>query len=271
MTAAAVGVDLDLADLDLIIAAARLAGARAGAMREAGLTTTYKSDKTPVSDADLALDHMLKHSLGAARPDYGWLSEETADDPARLACARLFVVDPIDGTRAFVKHKPWWAVSIAVVEHGRAVAGVVFAPDRDEMFTARLGQGARLNGVPIQGADREALEGCAMLADAAMFRHPAWPQPWPDMRVESRNSIAYRLCSVASGEFDAALALSRKSEWDLAAAGLIATEAGCLVTDHKGRALAYNQAKPSAPSLVCANPALHRLFLSRTEPIDLPR
>jgi myo-inositol-1(or 4)-monophosphatase len=258
------------ADLDLIRSAARIAGRRALAMRQAGLTTRAKSDGTPVSDADIAVDGLLKTLLGKARPDYGWLSEETADDPARLTRKRLFVVDPIDGTRAFVGGKPWWAVSIGVVEDGRPVAGVVHAPDVDETYEAAVGQGARLNDAPIHASATASLENSAMLAHHGMFAHAGWREPWPAMRVESRNSIAYRLCLVASGAFDAALALSPKSEWDLAAADLIATEAGCLVTDHRGRPFAYNRPDPRAPSLVCAGSALHELILRRIAPIDLP-
>ena len=219
-------------DLSLIVETALAAGEVARRMRTAGLTTTYKADNTPVTDADLAVDALIKQALRAARPDYGWLSEETADDTARLTCRRLFVVDPIDGTRAYLKGRPWWGVSIAVVEDGAAVAGVLHAPDRSETYVATLAGGARLNDQPIQASRTGVVEGCAMLGDPPMFQHPAWPTPWPPMRVESRNSVAYRLCSVASGEFDATLALSSKSEWDLAAAGLIAQEAGCLVTDH---------------------------------------
>jgi myo-inositol-1(or 4)-monophosphatase len=257
-------------DLALIIAAAKAAGAKAQALRNGGLTTNYKADKSPVSNADLAVDAMLRAELGVARPSYGWLSEETADDPDRLTRERLFVVDPIDGTRSFVKHRPWWSVSIAVVENGRAVAGVVFAPDRDELYQAMAGGGALMNGAPIRCADQTQIEGCAMLGDAQMFRHPAWPEPWPEMRIESRNSLAYRLCSVASGEFDAALALSRKCEWDLAAASLIATEAGCVVSDHQGGAFTYNRPQPTLPSMVCAGTALHELILRRVRHIALP-
>ncbi len=257
------------ADLDLIIEAARAAGRLAQTMRQAGLTTTYKADKTPVSDADLAADALLKDHLRRARPHYGWLSEETIDDPDRLGRNRVFVVDPIDGTRAFVKHKPWWAVSVAVVEDGQPAAGAVYAPDREELYTAVAGGGAQLNQIAIRAGDRTELEGCSMLADAPMFGHPAWPEPWPPMRIENRNSIAYRLCSVASGEFDATLALSPKSEWDLAAAGLIAAEAGCLVTNHRGETFAYNRASPTMRSLVCAGPRLHELILRRVRPIAL--
>ena len=257
-------------DLSLIVETALAAGEVAQAMRASGLETTYKADKTPVTDADLAVDALIKAALRAARPDYGWLSEETADDPARLACARLFVVDPIDGTRAYLKGKPWWGVSIAVVENGASIAGVVHVPDRAETYVATLAGGATLNGRPVAASQTAAVEDCAMLADAPMFKHPAWPIPWPPMRVESRNSVAYRLCSVASGEFDATLALSPKSEWDLAAAALIANEAGCLVTNHRGQSFTFNRPVPTMRSLVCAGPALHRLILDRVGPIDLP-
>ncbi|MBV9511657.1 MAG: 3'(2'),5'-bisphosphate nucleotidase CysQ [Caulobacteraceae bacterium] len=246
-----------------------LAGGQARAMRVASLGIHRKADGTPVSDADLAVDRWLRARLIKARPDYGWMSEETADDPARLAKARVFVVDPIDGTRDYLRGRPWWGVSIAVVEQGRPVCGVFHAPDRNETFEATLGGGARRNAAPIQAGAKEALEGAGMLGDAAMFTHPAWAEPWPQMRIERRNSIAYRLCCVASGEFDAALALSAKSDWDLAAAELIAEEAGCLVTDHKGGPLVYNRSPPRQPSLICAAPALHRLILRRVEPIDL--
>ena len=117
------------ADLELIVAAALEAGRLAVQMRDAGLSVEIKADNTQVTNADLATDALLTQRLRAARPDYGWLSEETADNTDRLSNRRLFVVDPIDGTRAFIRDRPWWAVSIAVVEDGLPIAGVVFAPD----------------------------------------------------------------------------------------------------------------------------------------------
>ena len=257
-------------DLDLIRTAAVAAGARAQVVRNAGLVTTTKADGTPVTNADIEVDSILKAVLGAARPDYGWLSEETADDPSRLQRQRLFVVDPIDGTQSYLKGRQFWSISIAVVDGGRPVAAVVHAPDVEETYVAVLGGGATRNGEPIAPTHADRIEGCAMLGDKPMFEHPAWNPPWPPMRIENRTSIAYRLCLVAAGEFDVAVALSSKGEWDLAAADLIATEAGCLVTSHKGRPLAYNRAVPSHRSLICAGPALHRLILQRVEPIDLP-
>jgi myo-inositol-1(or 4)-monophosphatase len=257
-------------DLALILDTAREAGVLARRLKGEGLEIWSKSGGSPVTNADIAVDQLLKMRLEAARPDYGWLSEETADDPARLKRSRLFVVDPIDGTVAFLKSRPWWAVSIAVVEDGRPVAGVIFAPDLDETFTATVGGGAFLNDAPIQASACDAVQDCRMLGDAKMFAHPAWRAPWPPMTIETRNSIAYRMCLVADGRFDAALALSGKSEWDLAAADLICAEAGAVCTDHRGRPYGYNRPNPRQPSLISAAPALHPLILDRVRHIDLP-
>ena len=256
-------------DLALILETAREAGDLARRLKGEGLKVWSKTGGSPVTNADIAVDELLKARLEAARPDYGWLSEETADDPARLAKSRLFVVDPIDGTAAFLKDRPWWSVSIAVVEDGRPIAGVVFAPELDETFAATVGGGASLNGAVIKASATDAVENCRMLGDAPMFKHPAWREPWPPMTIETRNSIAYRMCLVADGRFDAALALSGKSEWDLVAADLICAEAGATSTDHKGRSYAYNQPNSRLPSLVCAAPALHPLILARVSHIDL--
>jgi myo-inositol-1(or 4)-monophosphatase len=254
-------------DLVLILDAAHEAGRMASDLRARGLEIQYKAGNSPVTNADLAADALLRDRLGAARPDYGWLSEETADDPARLACRRLFVVDPIDGTRAFLNDRPWWAVSIAVVEDHRPVAGVVFAPEVGETYAAQAGAGATLNGRPIGTSATCALEGCAMAGDPRMFTHPSWPIAWPEMRVEQRNSTAYRMCLVASGAFDAAVAPVPKHDWDVAAADLIATEAGCYVGDHLGRTFRYNGVSPIQNSLICAAPGLVPLILERVRHI----
>jgi myo-inositol-1(or 4)-monophosphatase len=259
-----------VSELDLITEAARTVGETAVELKALGLKKWSKDGGSPVTNADIEVDSLLKAMLLQARPEYGWLSEETADDPSRLQRRRLFVVDPIDGTVAFIKGKPYWAVSIAVVEDGQPIAGVVHAPELNETFTAIAGGGAYLNGEPIHAGRTDAVEDCGMLGDAKMFAHPAWRTPWPPMRIETRNSIAYRLCLVADGRFDAAIALSAKSEWDLAAADLIRAEAGAALTDHKGRSFAYNKPVPLMPSLICTAPALHPLILERVRHIDLP-
>jgi myo-inositol-1(or 4)-monophosphatase len=256
------------ADLDLIRAAALEAGRLALEARAEGLKVWSKPGGSPVTDADLAVDTLLKLRLKTARPSYGWLSEETVDDAARLELRRLFVVDPIDGTAAYVRHKPWFTVCVAVVEDGRPTAAVVHAPELGETYEAVAGGGAWLNGAPIAPSARTDLDGAAMLGDARMFADPRWPQPWPEMRVESRNSIAYRMALVASGAFDAALALTPKNDWDLAAADLIASEAGAFVADHRGRPFVYNKPLPQQRSLLCAAPGLGELILQRVGHID---
>lgn len=255
------------ADLALIVEAAHAAGELAGELRAKGLEVAYKAGNSPVTNADLAADVLLRERLGQARPDYGWLSEETADDPARLCKRRLFVVDPIDGTRAFLNDRPWWAVSIAVVEDQRPIAGVVFAPEVGETYAARVGAGATLNGEPIRTSETCVLEDCAMAGDPRMFTSPRWPIAWPQMRVEQRNSTAYRMCLVAAGAFDAAVAPVPKHDWDVAAADLIATEAGCFVGDHFGRTFSYNGESPLQASLICAAPGLAPLILERVRHI----
>jgi len=259
------------ADLALIVDAALEAGELAATLRRRGLEIEYKAeDNTPVTNADLAADALLTERLRAARPDYGWLSEETADDADRLSCRRLFVVDPIDGTRAFLNDKPWWAVSIAVIEGHRPTAGVVFAPQLEETYASTAGEGATLNGRLIQASDVTSIEGARMVADPRLFTLAHWPRPWPAMQVEQRNSTAYRMCLVACGAFDAAVTLMSKHDWDLAAADLIANEAGCFVGNHTGAPFVYNGPKPVQANLVCAAPALAPLILERVSHIAAP-
>lgn len=220
-----------------------------------------------MTNADLAADRLLKERLLTARPNYGWLSEETADDPVRLDQRRIFVVDPIDGTRAFLNDRPWWSVALAVVDGDRPVAGVVYAPEVGETYAAVLGGGATLDGAPIHVGSAKALENARMAGDPRVFTRDGWPVPWPQMHVEQRNSTAYRMCLVAAGDFDCAVAPVAKHDWDLAAADLIATEAGAFVGDHLGHAFRYNRPRPVQASLVCAAPALAPLILDRVRHI----
>lgn len=255
-------------DLQLILDAAQEAGALARDIRRRGLEVQYKpDDNSPVTNADLAADALLTQRLRAARPDYGWLSEETADARDRLDRRRIFVVDPIDGTRAFLRGRPWWSVAIAVVEDGLPIAGAVFAPEVGELYGAQAGQGATRNGEPIRTSATATLDDCRMAGDPVVFQHWSWPQPWPPMRIEHRNSTAYRMCLVGAGDFDAAVAPVRKSDWDVAAGDIIAREAGCFVGDHNGEAFRYNRARPSQASLICTTPALAPLILARVSHI----
>ena len=253
-------------DVALLRDAAIQAGQLAVAQRQKGLKIWSKSGGSPVTDADLAANVLLGNLLRGARPDYGWLSEETKDDRARLSARRVFVVDPIDGTAAFMKGRPWFTVALAVIEDGAVVAAVVHAPALNDTYEATLGGGAWLNGAPAQASRTTRLEDSSMLGDPAAFKPPLWPK----LRFERRNSIALRMALVGAGAFDAAVALSPKHDWDVAAGALIATEGGARVTDAQGGAYRFNRPEPFQGALVCAAPALHPLILQRTAPIEAP-
>ena len=188
------------------------------------------------------------------------MSEETADDPARLACDRVFVVDPIDGTTAYIKRRPWFAVSLAVVEHGRPIAGVVFAPELDALYAAEAGGGARLNGAPIRASDRSELAGASLVGDPGQFPADAWP----GVSVTRRNALALRMALVAQGAFDAAVSVGPKREWDIAAGTVLAQEAGAVALDRNGAPLRFNGPTALCPGLACCAPALAPLILART-------
>lgn len=256
-------------DLELLVRAAREAGDIALRHKEQGLKIWTKTEGSPVTDADLAANDRLRERLRGARPDYGWLSEEDSDDLERLEHRRIFVVDPIDGTAAFMRGKPWWSVAVAVVEDGRPVAAVVHAPAIGETFEAALGEGARLNGQPIRASDISQLDDASLLADAALLDRPIWAEPWPAVKVAKRDSIAYRMSLVAAGAFDAALAISPKWDWDVCAGALIAEEAGAKVSDHRGRPYQFNRRDPRQASLLCCAPGLHALILNRCAPIPV--
>lgn len=240
-------------DLELLETTVRAAGAIALRYFGTDYHTWRKEGGSPVTEADLAVNRYLCETLTAARPGYGWLSEESTDDDARLSRRQVLVVDPIDGTIAFLKGRPHFTICAAIVTDGRPCCGAVYNPASDEMYTARTGGGARRNGQPIHVGAREQLEGCHMLGNREQLTHT----PWPPMDVHNRNSLAYRLALVSDGSADASVSLSAKRDWDLAAADVILTEAGGAVSDRGGRPLVYNRADAVQPSLVAANPKLH--------------
>jgi myo-inositol-1(or 4)-monophosphatase len=240
-------------DLQLLEDAVRAAGDIARKFFGGDYKRWHKDGGSPVTEADLAVDKYLRETLTAARPAYGWLSEETPDDPARLAAKTVFVVDPIDGTVAFLKNRPHFTICAGIVTDGIAVAGAVYNPIHDELFSARSGAGARRNDEPIHVSARDTLTGCAMLGDRTQLSLP----PFPDMHIQNRNSVAYRLALVADGSADATVSQTAKCDWDLAAADIIVREAGGQVTDARGQPLRYNGPRPIQPSLVVAGPALH--------------
>ena len=251
-------------DLALLGKAARIAGEIGLRHFRRGVVAWDKPDgHGPVTEADLEIDRALRAGLMAARPDYGWLSEESTDDPARLAARRVFILDPIDGTRAFIARDRAWAHSLAVVEGGRVIAGVVHLPMLERTYAATLGGGATMNGLPIAASDRADPDGAKVLATAAMMEAALWPGGVPRLDRHFRASLAYRLCLVAEGRFDGMLTFRDTWDWDVAAGDLIAREAGARVTTRTGADPAYNAARPFLPGLVAGAPALHAGLLTR--------
>ncbi|WP_370033808.1 3'(2'),5'-bisphosphate nucleotidase CysQ [Qipengyuania mesophila] len=221
------------------------------------LNAWEKRPGDPVCEADLAVDAFLKRELGALLPAAGWLSEETADDPARLGHDLIWLVDPVDGTRDFIRGRSGWAVSVALISGGRPLIGALCAPARGENWTAVAGQGAWRNGERLRASTRDALTGA---------RVPAHALPKVDtdlVAVDQPNSIALRIAMVAADEADLVATVRWGFEWDIAAAGMIAREAGAAVSDAYGRKLDYNKRDPRAFGVLVSAPAIHGAAVER--------
>lgn len=247
------------ADLALIAEAARQAGAVALARFRQSPEVWWKNEgRSPVSAADVAANDLLEKILRPARPGYGWLSEEAEDNTDRLACETVFVIDPIDGTRAFIEGEPTWCVSVAVVHRGRPVAGVLVAPALDEEYLAVLGGSAVKNGSPVSVSVSDRAEGEPLrLATAEdMLARLSEDLRRVVTRIRHVPSLAYRLAMVADGRIDGTLVKRNSHDWDLAAADLILERAGGRLVGLDGAALTYNEADIRHGVLCAASPAL---------------
>ncbi|TIX91884.1 3'(2'),5'-bisphosphate nucleotidase CysQ [Rhizobium sp. P44RR-XXIV] len=241
-------------DVDLIVEAAREAGRIAlGFFRQSPEVWWKNNGQSPVSAADYAANESLSAILRSARPDYGWLSEETDDDADRLSHPTVFVVDPIDGTRGFLAGSDLWCVSVAVVTDGRPVAGVLYAPSLDELFVASAGGKALKNGEPIHVSNWVGDDPHRLATGEDMLKGFD-----PDFRktverVKHIPSLAYRLAMVADGRLEGTIVKRNSHDWDLAAADLILERAGGALVDLSGNALRYNRAAVSHEEL-CGAP-----------------
>lgn len=225
--------------------------------RQTSARLWHKDRGSPVTEADVAVDNFLKEHLSRTLPEAGWLSEETADNPERLGKSLVWIVDPIDGTRAFVGGHPDWAVCIALLSEGRPILGVVYAPAHEQLYEARHGAGAKRNGAALAVSTRRGAVGARC----------AGPKPLIDAFARSLGaavetvpripSLALRLVRVAEGSVDVGLVSANSRDWDLAAADLILHEAGGLITDLNGLALRYNRPEPVHGELAAASAQLH--------------
>jgi myo-inositol-1(or 4)-monophosphatase len=240
--------------LQILAATLREAGAIALRTFQTPVKSWLKDHASPVCEADIAVDDFLRARL--AGPGRGWLSEETADDGSRRLARRLWIVDPIDGTRSYLAGRSDWAISVALVVDGRPVLAGVFAPVTDELFLAGAGTGATRNGAPIKASRGEWLEGAKVAGPKRLVQALAAIEP--RITVAPRiGSLALRLIRVANGELDVAFASARSHDWDLAGADLLVHEAGGALTTLAGRSLTYNQQNLVHDALVAAGAARH--------------
>lgn len=216
-----------------------------------------KTPGNPVSEADLAVDVFLHRELGALLPSAAWLSEESADDRLRVKSDLIWLVDPIDGTRDFVRGRPGWSVSVALVSSGKPLIGMLSAPARDEEWFAIAGQGAVLNGRKLKASTRTDFSGARVPVDQL-------PSADSDLvAVEKPNSIALRIAMVADNRADLVATLRWGFEWDIAAATLIAREAGANISDAFGQPLAYNKHDPRDFGVLVSAPGIHAEAVAR--------
>lgn len=251
-------------DLDLLINAARAAGEIALRYWKRSPDFWEKEDGTgPVTVADLAVNEMLVSELRRARPDYGWLSEETPDTFERMTATRCFIVDPIDGTRAFMDGTPDFAHSLAIAEDGKVTAAVIYLPAQDRLYSASTKERATQNGVPMQVTAAPSVDGASVLTARPNLAPEHWREGAPpSVKRVFRSSLAWRLALVAEGAFDGMLTLRPTWEWDVAAGALIVERAGGCVTDRAGRSLRFNSRDPRVGGCIAAAPAVHQGLLA---------
>jgi len=242
-----------------LAASIREAGALALSMFGTPINNWTKAGSSPVCDADIAVDRLLHRQLAQAS-GFGWLSEESADDPSRLAARYVWIVDPIDGTRAYLAGLPDWAISAALVADGRPIAACLYAPVTEEFFMAIAGQGASCNGAPIATTTGASLAG-ARIAGPQNFLDRLAAAASPFTRVPRVRSLALRLARVAQGAFDIAIAGPNSRDWDLAAADLLVHEAGGALTPVRGGPITYNLALSRHGTLVAAGRDRHATLI----------
>ncbi|MEL6999507.1 MAG: 3'(2'),5'-bisphosphate nucleotidase CysQ [Pseudomonadota bacterium] len=249
-------------DTGLLTDAARAAGKIALKYWRTDMDRRDKDDGAgPVTIADLEINDMLHDRFRDARPDYGWLSEESEDAAERLSTERVFIVDPIDGTRSFIAGEEGFSVALAIAERGRIVSAAIHLPARDETFSATLGGGAMKNGSVVRASQADELQSATVLAARVQMLPDRWPGGVPPLERHFRSSLAWRLALVAEGRFDSMVTFRKSWEWDIAAGALIAAEAGAHVTNGDGGDLSFNSPEAMQAGIIASAPALHPQIL----------
>jgi myo-inositol-1(or 4)-monophosphatase len=256
-------------DTALLTDAVREAGALALSLFRTELKNWTKGASSPVSEADIAVNDLLERRLRSATPDYGWLSEESVDDDQRLGKPLVWIVDPIDGTRAYLAHREDWCVSVALVAGATPVLAAVFAPATDEFFFAGRGQGATLNGITVRATAGTDMDFSRMAGPKPLVQRlsPSLEEITLYPRI---GSLALRLCRVAHGHLDAAFAGGQSRDWDLAAANLIVQEANGRMTALSGDTIEYNRREVAHGMLVAAGYDRHARIVEHFRNRPLP-
>jgi myo-inositol-1(or 4)-monophosphatase len=247
---------------DVAVAAAREAGAIVRRYYESGVRVAEKGPDDPVTRADLEANAAIRARVAAAFRDDGWLSEETADSPERLGRRRVWVVDPLDGTKEFIQHIPEFCVCVALVEAGRPIVGVEYNPAADRLYAAVRGEGTTVNGVRARVSRTAHVPDAVVLASRSEDKRGEWDPFKGRVRVQLTGSVAFKLAELASGAGDATFTLTPKNEWDICAGTLLVEEAGGRVTDLAGAPLAFNQPRTLRPGMIASNGALHEGLLA---------
>jgi myo-inositol-1(or 4)-monophosphatase len=225
------------------------------------IETEYKIGHDPVTEADRALDAVLRKEL--LREGEGWLSEESVDDPIRLQRSRVWVVDPLDGTREFVKGIPEFCASIGFVENGRPVAGGIYNPATDETFLGSIESGVTYNGKPSQPSQRKSLDGALVLASRSEVKRGEWkPFENSTLNIRPMGSVAYKLALVSAGLADVTFTLTPKNEWDVAAGAALVLSAGGFVSTLDNTPLRCNNRNPLLSGLLASGPYLREELLA---------
>lgn len=253
-------------DLSLAVHAAREAGVVVMQYFRTDLEVVLKSPDQPVTKADLAADALLKEILRDARPEYGWLSEETADTADRLSREYVWMVDPIDGTRSFISGRAEFSISIGLARNGEPVLGAVYNPATNEMYSAIKGRGAFAGDRRMQvGGGRER---GVMVGSRSEIKRGHFTPFEAVFDIQGLGSTAYKLCKVAEGEVDVFLSRGPKGEWDLCGGDVIVTEAGGHITDLDGQRLQYNRPAPHIRGVVAARAEVHVDLVNQMKGMD---
>lgn len=239
-------------ELDILSQAVKEAGQHVMRMAEEGFETHEKDDGSPVTSADLAVNQILQDTILKQFPDDGWLSEESPDDSTRLERERIWIIDPIDGTKYFMRNIPQYSISVALVKGGAPLMGVVYNPATKELFSAIAGQGLEVNGKPIS-VIKPAPPRLRILVNPSRIPGGQFSPYAKQADIQPMGSIAYTLALVAAGRADGTLNFDRLHEWDVAAGHLLVQEGGGMTTDAQGQPIHYNQ----------EDPIVHGIFASR--------